>query len=361
MIAPRKNPITKDELMRTNVAMLILASLFILSRVILQITKRRAFGLPDFFIYLAFVLFVSMWTCYIVITPTMFRIFDALEGLTQPYATILDDAGMLLRYITAAQMLFYTLLFTVKMSLLTFYRKILTGLPAIYDRIWWGTLAFCIVSWIGSIFTSIFRSDDLNEDLSKGRFAGTPNEQQKIIFSLYFAYSVDVATDLAIMFLPLFLTWNLQMSMKRKIGISILFGSGFVCIAFATLRVIQLGIDRRGKTRIPELDWSFLWNVVECAISVIIGCSPAFTGMIRKRIVTIPGPAYDKQGYIKQVSNEVEMGIMTGSASQQRQMARDPYMEFFQNSQEELTITNNNSQEELTQTTEHSVAVRAVS
>lgn len=145
MSTPPKSPITKDELMRTNVAMLILTSLFILSRVILQIVKRRALGLPDFFIYFAFFLFVSMWTCYIAIIPTMFRIFGVLDGATRPYATMMDDAGMLLRHITAAQMLFYTLLFTVKMSLLTLYRKILVGLPVIYDRIWWGTVAFCVL------------------------------------------------------------------------------------------------------------------------------------------------------------------------------------------------------------------------
>lgn len=216
MSAPPKTPITRDELVRTNAAMLVLTSLFILLRVVLQIAKRRPFELPDFFIYLAFAIFISMWTCYILTVPPMFRVFDVLSGLTRPYATILDDAATMLRLITSAQMCFYTLLFCVKMSLLTLYRKLLTGLPTIYNNIWWGTVAFCAVvsihsgaslalplvlmrlqSWIGSVFTSVFTCDDLNEKFSKGKCGGTPNEQQRIIFSLYFAYSVDVATDLA--------------------------------------------------------------------------------------------------------------------------------------------------------------------
>jgi hypothetical protein len=68
------------------------------------------------------------------------------------------------------------------------------------------------------------------------------------------------------MFLPIRLTWNLQMSRAHKIGIFILFGSGFVCIAFATLRVIQLGIDGRGKTTTPEPKWMLLWTVLECSM-----------------------------------------------------------------------------------------------
>lgn len=69
------------------------------------------------------------------------------------------------------------------------------------------------------------------------------------------------------------------MPRKRKIGIFILFGSGFVCIAFATLRVIQVGVDRRGKTTIPELDWLLLWTVVECAMGMLMMETFAKTAM----------------------------------------------------------------------------------
>lgn len=216
MSAPHETPINRDELVRANAAMLVLTSLFILSRVVLQVTKRRPFELPDFFIYLSFVIFISMWTCYILTIPPMFRVFDVLGGLARPYVTMLDDAAAMLRLVTSAQMCFYTLLFCVKMSLLTLYRKLLTGMPTVYNKIWWGTVTFCVVvssrsgtsqaltlvlrqtqSWIGSVFTSIFTCDNLNEKFSKGKCGGTPDEQQRIIFSLYFAYSVDVATDLA--------------------------------------------------------------------------------------------------------------------------------------------------------------------
>lgn len=56
------------------------------------------------------------------------------------------------------------------------------------------------------------------------------------------------------------------MPRKHKIGTFILFGSGFVCITFATLRVIRLGVDDRGKATMPEPKWLILWTVVECAM-----------------------------------------------------------------------------------------------
>lgn len=60
------------------------------------------------------------------------------------------------------------------------------------------------------------------------------------------------------MILPFRLTWNLQMPKGQKIGVFILFGSGFIVILFATLRVVQLGVEN-GKTRMPEPKWMLMW------------------------------------------------------------------------------------------------------
>jgi hypothetical protein len=56
-----KTPITRDELIRTNVAMLVLTSAFVLSRIAVRISKRQNFELPDFFIYLAFITYIALW------------------------------------------------------------------------------------------------------------------------------------------------------------------------------------------------------------------------------------------------------------------------------------------------------------
>jgi hypothetical protein len=71
------------------------------------------------------------------------------------------------------------------------------------------------------------------------------------------------------MVLPFYLTWNLQVPQGQKIGVFILFGSGFVCILFATLRVVKLGVDSTGKTKMPEPKWMLLWTVLETSMGII--------------------------------------------------------------------------------------------
>jgi hypothetical protein len=54
-------------------------------------------------------------------------------------------------------------------------------------------------AWVGSVTSTLTTCDDLKKEFNEGQCGGTRSEDQRTIFSLYFAYSLDVATDLASM------------------------------------------------------------------------------------------------------------------------------------------------------------------
>jgi hypothetical protein len=87
----------------------------------------------------------------------MFRVYAVIDRERPPYLTMMEDAALMLRLITSAQMCFYTMLFAVKLSLLTLYRKLLAGLPGVYKKVWWGIVAFCLLvsrqmhTWVSCI------------------------------------------------------------------------------------------------------------------------------------------------------------------------------------------------------------------
>jgi hypothetical protein len=149
------------------------------------------------------------------------------------------------------------------------------------------------------------------------------------------------------------------MPRAQKVGVFVLFGSGFVCIAFATLRVIQIGIDGRGKTTTPEPKWMLLWTILECSIgkhrffylqdtyrngiqlihslAIIIGCSPAFAIFIRKRINKSKKRSYNAEGYLKQPTNEdIKLKSILATKSQPKRNNTNVYWEDEYSSQEEL-------------------------
>ncbi|KAI4954751.1 hypothetical protein J4E86_006061 [Alternaria arbusti] len=129
---------------------------------------------------------------------------------------------------------------------------------------WWTILAFCVLSYVGSAMTTIFVCDDQNAKYNYGMCA-KPNEQKRAQFSLWFAYAVDVAGDLAVMFLPFRMTWNLRLPRAQKLGIFVLFGSGWICIVFATLRVVQVSV-KDGLPKIPDPKWLQMWTVIETSM-----------------------------------------------------------------------------------------------
>ena len=145
MAPPAPTPITQTELIQTNAAMLALTSLFIFARIGIHIARRKSLELHDVFIYSAYVLYLALWICYRIVIGPMFRAYAVYTGERPPYPALMHDASQMLRLITAAQMCFYTVLLCVKLSLLMLYRKLLKGLPIIYERIWWAILAVVVM------------------------------------------------------------------------------------------------------------------------------------------------------------------------------------------------------------------------
>ncbi|KAF2114826.1 hypothetical protein BDV96DRAFT_494291 [Lophiotrema nucula] len=295
-----------------NTAMLVVTAVFFAARVVVRLVKRKPFELHDVFCYSSFLCYVGMCVMYYKENDPLYRVEGVQRGEIPPYSDILHDAGMIYRWLTASQLLFYSSLTSVKLSLLTLYRRLLDRTPAKFTYMWWGILAFCILSYIGSTITTLTVCDNQGAKYNRGECAKA-NEQKRAQISLWFAYGVDVATDLAVMFLPFRMTWNLQMPRTEKLGVFVLFGTGWVCILFATLRVVQVGV-KDGVPKTPDPKWLQMWTVIETSMAVIIGCLPAFAVVIRNRFGTKKG-SYDSRGYVKRSTDVIKMKSVGSGSS----------------------------------------------
>ncbi len=110
------------------------------------------------------------------------------------------------------------------------------------------------------------------------------------------------------MFLPLRLIWNLQRPTSQKVGIGGLFCVGWICITFATIRVVQIGVKANNSST-PSSSWLALWAIVESAVAVIVGCCPGLYSRAKEAHTTrktttkrsaAQGYVYGSRGYEKQ-------------------------------------------------------------
>ncbi|KAF2867042.1 hypothetical protein BDV95DRAFT_446823, partial [Massariosphaeria phaeospora] len=300
-----ENYVTQASLLDTTYAMIALTSTFMVARISIQVLHPKKLAAEDYLIYLAYILYIIMAVLYILVTPTIYKTSAVTAGRIPPYATIMADYLFIIKIFFVNTEVFWLVLWSVKFSLLAFYRRLLAGLHTVYIKLWWGVLVFCIVTLIGCIVSNFTSCSSMHAWFTPGACA-TPRDVQAQIASLYYSYAVDVLSDLMIMGLPIQLIWKLQMPWSQKISVIALFCTGFVCITFATLRVVEVGM-KSGSSSTPSSSWLALWAVIECSIAIIIGCCPAFAALYRQARNTQKA-SYDPRGYSKQPSDSHRSG-----------------------------------------------------
>lgn len=140
-----QNYITKEQLLSTSYAMIALTSIVALARIGVQVIRARKMMVEDYLIFLAFIMHIAMSALYIAVAPALYRISDAMAGKIPMYAEMMDDSMFLVKIFFTNTMIFWLVLWTVKFSLLSLYRRLAIGLDKTYVYIWWGILAFCVL------------------------------------------------------------------------------------------------------------------------------------------------------------------------------------------------------------------------
>ncbi|CAO2647058.1 Nn.00g079800.m01.CDS01 [Neocucurbitaria sp. VM-36] len=296
-MSSRQNYITEDHLLNTTYAMLTLTTVFVLARIVTtQLVRSKRWILQDAFVYLAFVLYIIMAVLYILVTPILFRLTAVGEKRLKPYPNLKDEHKFMVRVFFVNSMMLWFILWSIKFSFLVLYNKLMKGLRDMYYKLWCAVSVFSFLALVGCVISHLTACSSLKAWFTPGA-CQTPRDVRSQIASLYYAYAVDVLTDLMIMGLPIRLIWNLQMPRTQKIGVMTLFGIGTILITIATLRVVQIGSKAQSSSQ-PSASWLALWGIIECSIAVIIGCCPSFVSLIRNR--TTPGVSYNTQGFVRQ-------------------------------------------------------------
>ncbi|KAJ5099352.1 hypothetical protein N7532_006353 [Penicillium argentinense] len=272
-----------DTIKGTGIALIVLTSLVVGVRFIGSIRRVKDLKAEDYLLLVG--------VLYIYIAPAIFRLAALSAGTIPIYATVEEDSVQLqiVFFVTTSSL--WLCLWMVKFSLLSMYKRLLVGRT--YLIAWWAIVISCILFLIGCILSSWLSCSSFHAWFTAGG-CSTARDHRAARISLYYAYAVDIVTDLAIMFLPLRLIWNLRMKRKQKLSIGGLFCFGWICILISTIRVIQLGGTING---VPAPSWLALWATIEASIAVMIGCCPGLYRVVKNG--KSPSKNYDYNSYMR--------------------------------------------------------------
>ncbi|KAJ5286063.1 hypothetical protein N7524_001369 [Penicillium chrysogenum] len=278
----------------TGISLIVLTSLVVGTRFAGLIRSFKDLKAEDYLLIVAYIFFLELSILYIYIAPAIFRIAAVSAGTIPPYATISEDGLRLQTVFFVTTSSLWLCLWMVKFSLMAMYKRLLVGKK--YIIAWWVIMGFCVLFIIGCILSSWLSCSSFHAWFTAGQ-CDTPRDHRAAVISLYYAYGVDIATDLAIMILPIRLIWNLQMKTRQKLSIGGLFCFGWICIIVSTIRVVQLGETENG---VPAPSWLALWGTIEASIAVMIGCCPGLYRVLKNAIspskTSYPYDSYNLRG-----------------------------------------------------------------
>lgn len=228
------------------------------------------------------------WDDYMaMITLGVCIIYSFLEGISTNYGMGWYESEMTAKmhsdhykwvYITAP---FYLIgLFGYKQAILLLYLR-LFKVSRTFVYITKITMLFVFAYIFSHLWTRLFgcspQSKYWNTDIP-GHCVSF--RTANLIFS-----SLNIFSDIFIMILPLPMIWNMQLSWRGKVGVSLVFLSGAIACGVAIMRTIYVVYDTIAADRLAGRQC--LWAILEINTGLICSCTPAFKSLL-KHIATRP-------------------------------------------------------------------------
>jgi hypothetical protein len=276
-----------------------IATLFVSLRLFVRWQQNRRFLADDCWIFFA-------WLCTLTMAILQTEQMDALWYMTHLQAgriefdpeEMLSQRYQLTKWQFPIIKMFWIVLWSVKASFLAIFFRLVQPFPII-RRLWYFVVFFaasalivCIVcsaltcntpsDYFYGMCTSLLNQMDQYHGVCSNQPLGscdTPKEQWRQTFNIVFSTTVDIASDLMIMALPIAVLPSLQLDRKKKIGLGVVFSLGVIIITVAIVRMSQVIVKQQ-----VDLVGLAIWGAVETATALVVGCLPALKSLLSRSI-----------------------------------------------------------------------------
>ncbi|KAI9674468.1 MAG: hypothetical protein M1817_001806 [Caeruleum heppii] len=217
----------------------------LLFRIFVRIKAFRKLALDDVLVIFAWALFLATGIIWILQLDVLYDMYAVLAGEKLPTQQWFTANGVLLKTMAALNAIFYTCLWSVKFSFLSFFRKL--GQQLRGHQIWWWCVFVCtFAAWVR-----------IAPDLKRSRLNNA---------------KFDADDDNDVITIPTLIMWNSCTSLRRKLALTGIFSLTVFIIIFA---VVRGAVVPR-----PDLTWdltsSYTWNHLEVTVALIVACLGSF-------------------------------------------------------------------------------------
>lgn len=180
----------------------------------------------------------------------------------------------------------------------------------IYRYTIWATLVFTLASHITGALVLI----RMCQPVSKSWRPGTPGKCLPSTTTFYALAAVSIFCDILVMLLPVPLLVRLQINMRRKVGLLVIFTLGIFTTICSGMRMAQIRtIAENGNSTMLVL-----WGVVELNVGIILSSLPALNPILVRCLGKVNS---DRSKDSSRLKTDVE--LRTGKMRSGRQSSRE--------------------------------------
>ncbi|KAF2688990.1 hypothetical protein K458DRAFT_331710 [Lentithecium fluviatile CBS 122367] len=254
-----------------------LATVFVLFRTFLRFHHFRRLFLDDAFVFIGWTMALVTTILWHLFAGDMFTNNAVARGAQIPGSDFVQRSEAFLTASAAVIFLFYSTLWSVKLSFLFFFRRLYVNVGS-WMRYWWIILAFTMASWavcVGNIEYKCLVSPleylvlHCNGDKSR-RYQRTT-----LIVNCVF----DLVTDVLITSIPITMLWKVRISLKRKLALGVVFSVTVFTMVFAIARVGLLST----KSYRQDMTWLYFWSNIEGYAALIVSSLGSFRTLFRSQ------------------------------------------------------------------------------
>ncbi|KAI4272273.1 MAG: hypothetical protein LQ337_005394 [Flavoplaca oasis] len=260
----------------TTISMALLSTLAVIGRYACRKKLRVALSYDDFGIVIGLILNLGM--CFVVGYSVHFGSGRHLLAVGK------YNVQQFLKLSYAFQLLYGSAITAIKLSILLFYARLFPKEST--SKTWrlclYSLGVICIAFLVAGAPTTIFQCIPVSYMWTREGSARCINEQA----FLYFAQAYMVATDVAILSLPIPVVWHLRVRRSKKIGVLGIFLLGsFVCIT-SIVRFFYVGQIVPFDATWTQVNVT-IWSVIEPSTGIVSACLPIMGPLLRLRIADV--------------------------------------------------------------------------
>ncbi|WEW61921.1 hypothetical protein PRK78_007421 [Emydomyces testavorans] len=188
--------IAKPHLFAVVIVLLVVAIILYASAAVIRWKYNRLKEREFAFMLGGFLFYIAYEAILLRAIPVAYRLSYVQDGLAPVYPTIFQDALAYIKLMSTLSVLFWCLLWGVKLSLLMLYRRLMIGLP-LQLRAWMVVFVYTIIMFLFCIISTMLSCGGINNVKDQMTYACLrPKDNLTRNISFYGGFAADVSTDL---------------------------------------------------------------------------------------------------------------------------------------------------------------------